>query len=183
MFTQAPFLNQYSKSVVSGDSNMNRILNGSASQPWDNLNQYQDKTMKEREEGRMTGFSDRLQGAMDMNPRTVNERIAEERRRYNEYMLQNSGINRDVVDGAILDRDVEKKPVQTHPVERFVAKTITEPFDMKVKGRCNISDVIIVVFVIIVIFIFVNMYVSQKRMELMLHYYGKYMKYIRKKED
>ena len=187
MFNQASFINQYTKSIANENSNMNRILNSSPSQTWEQLNNFQNKTVEAQSEqqmggnGRLTGYSERLQGAMDMNPRAVNEKIAAERQAYNEHMLQTSGINNSVQEGRIVE---EYMPVSRYSTNMIPTSndTVKEPFDVKMKGRCGISEIIIIIFIIIAIFVFVNMYVSQKRMEMMLYYYGKFMKHMQKKD-
>jgi hypothetical protein len=184
MFNQAPFLNEYSKSVAGNNANMNRLLNSPPSQSWEQLNEYENThnanglSMNGVENtSRLTGFSERLQGAMDMNPRTINEKIVAERKAYNEYMLRNSGVNNSVQESKLVEPYEQPQQI----VRKQYDEPIKEGFDVKMKGRCGMLEIIIIVFVIIAIFVFVNMYVSQKRMELMLHYYGKYMKHIQKK--
>jgi hypothetical protein len=114
----------------------------------------------------------------------MNQKISEERQRYNQELLKTSGINTTATDEDIIEsyapaRNGYRQQLATTVASSPSADYVKEPYDMKVKGRVSLTEVIIVVFIIIALFVIINMYISQKRMELMLHYYGKFVKHMK----
>lgn len=191
MFSSTPFLNQYTKSLINDGENLNRILHKSPNDAWNQLDSYTNNVEKitandqYTNKGRLNGLNSRIQDVMDRNPETIAEKTLAERENYNKYMREHGGINNSVSEERIIDTHEGFNPVQRRLVMHgnipdWINKDIREPFEMKMKSRCGPVELIIIVLVIIGVFVIVNLYISQKRTEIMMHYYMKYMKKIQK---
>lgn len=190
MFTSAPFLQLHTQKLVNDGENLNRILHKPPTEAWNQLDTYTSDFNKAASDaysnkGRLNGFNERIQGVMDNNPQTITEKRVAERENYNKYMREYGGINNSVSDERIVDNAEAFNPTQRRIIvagntPEWLNKDIKEGFDMKIKSKCGLMEVVIIVFIVIGVFVIVNLYISQKRTEIMMHYYMKYMKKIQK---
>ena len=140
MFNSAPFINEFTKNVANNDVNLQRILHQQPSSTWDQLNRFADKTINTQQIQDNDNLTGRLQSTIDMNPTIINQHINDERQKYNQELLKTSGINTTVSDEGIVE------PYRPQPrliIQQPVQDYVKEPYDMKVKGRVNITEIII----------------------------------------